>query len=120
MRDFIDMDDFLGLVDLALAEDAPTGIYNVSTGTGHSIRDIFRRVSIGVGTDPEADVPEVDPGADDVAAVVLDPAKTISAFKWRPRYSFNEIIDRMVAWYDKHGVTAIYSHLRKPDLSAGD
>lgn len=116
VRDFIDMADFLAVVDRALEDDAPTGVFNVSTGTGHTIRDIFRLVSAHVGLDPEADVPEVDPGPDDVPQVVLDPAETIRAFGWQPQYPFAEIIGRMLTWYDVHGVTAIYSHLKAPDL----
>lgn len=116
IRDFIDMSDFLSLVDKALEDDAPTGVYNVSTGTGHSIRDIFRLVSAHIGYDPDADVPEVDPGADDVQQMVLDPSETIRAFGWKPQYGFAEIISRMLSWYDVHGVTAIYSHLKAPEL----
>ena len=62
-------------------------------------------------------VDEVDPGADDVPAVVLDPSQTMAAFGWKPRYSFRETIRRMLAWYDAHGVTAIYSHLKAPARS---
>jgi len=120
VRDFIDMSDFLTLVDRALEDGAPTGIFNVSTGTGHTIRDIFRIVSEHLGRDPEADVPEVEPGPDDVAQVVLDPAETTKAFQWEPRYSFAEIIRRMLAWYDAHGVTAIYSHLKAPEVRRKD
>lgn len=120
IRDFLDMEDFFAIVDRALEEGAPTGRFNVSTGTGHTIRDIFRLVAAHVGLDPEMDVPEVDPGPDDVPAVVLDPAETIAAFGWQPRYAFPEIIARMLAWYDRHGVTAIYSHLRAPDAGARD
>lgn len=116
VRDFIDMADFLRLVDKALEQGAPTGVFNVSTGTGHTIRDIFRLVSAHLGRDPDADVPEVDPGPDDVPKVVLDPSQTIWAFGWKPQYSFAEIIGRMLSWYDTHGVTAIYSHLRAPEV----
>ncbi|MBC2775769.1 NAD-dependent epimerase/dehydratase family protein [Rhizobium sp. AQ_MP] len=116
VRDFIDMEDFLAIVDKALEQGAPTGIFNVSTGTGHTIRDIFRLVSAHVGKDPDADVPEVDPGPDDVPAVVLDPKETIAAFGWEPRHGFADIIARMLSWYDSHGVTAIFSHLKSPDF----
>ena len=37
-RDFLDMSDFLAAVDVAMADDAPNGIFNVSSGSGHSIR----------------------------------------------------------------------------------
>lgn len=114
VRDFVDMDDFFSIVDLALAEGAPTGVFNVSTGAGHTIKEIFDIVVDHLGVKLDAPVPEVDPGADDVPAVVLDASATTAAFGWRPRYDFAQTIRRMLAWYDMHGVTAIYSHLKAP------
>lgn len=119
VRDFVDMDDFFAMMDLAMAEDAPTGCFNVSTGTGHAIREIFDIVVDHLGIRLDAAVPEVEPGPDDVQAVVLDPSETIAAFGWRPRHSFDQTIRRMLAWYDRHGVTAIYSHLRAPPSATG-
>lgn len=112
VRDFIDMDDFFAVMDIVLRDDAPSGIFNVSTGTGHTIKEIFDIVVEHLGITLKEPVPEVDPGADDVPAVVLDPSHTIAALNWRPRYAFKETIQRMLAWYDQHGVTAIYSHLK--------
>ncbi len=114
VRDFLDMEDFFGIVDRALEADAPQGVFNVSTGTGHTIKEIFDLVAAHVGVTLDEPVPEVDPGPDDVPSVVLDPAATEAAFGWRARYTFRETIARMLAWYDVHGVTAIYSHLRAP------
>jgi UDP-glucose 4-epimerase len=115
VRDFVDMEDFFSMMDLAMAPGAPTGVFNVSTGTGHSIREIFDIVAEHLGVTLDQPVPEVDPGPDDVPAVVLDPSATIAAFGWRPRYDFAQTIRRMLAWYDQHGVTAIYSHLKAPE-----
>ena len=114
MRDFIDMDDFFSVMDLAMKPGAPTGVFNVSTGTGHSIKEIFDIVVDHLKIDLKEPVPEIEPGADDVPAVVLDPSKTITAFGWKPQYTFAQTIRRMLSWYDQHGVTAIYSHLRTP------
>lgn len=114
VRDFLDMDDFFTLMDLALADDAPTGIFNVSTGTGHTIKEIFEIVADHLGIMPAAPVPEVEPGPDDIPAVVLDPSRTIAAFHWSPRHTFEQTIRRMLAWYDQYGVTAIHSHLQAP------
>ncbi len=114
VRDFVDMEDFFTIVDAVLRPDAPSGVYNVSTGTGHTIKEIFDLVVEHLGVVLRDPVPEVDPGADDVPAVVLDPSGTMEAFGWRPRYAFREIILRMLTWYDRHGVTAIYSHLADP------
>lgn len=113
-RDFLDMDDFFSVMDLAMADDAPSGIFNVSTGTGHWIREIFDIVADHVGVKPSEPVPEVDPGPDDVPAVVLDPSATFTTLGWRPRYGFEETLRRVLRWYDAHGVTAIYSHLKTP------
>ena len=114
VRDFVDMDDFFSAMDLVMAEGAPTGVFNVSTGTGHTIKEIFDIVARHVGAKLDAPVPEVDPGPDDVPAVVLDPSHTMATLGWRPRYDFKATIERMLAWYDRHGVTAIYSHLKAP------
>lgn len=118
VRDFLDMDDFFAVMDLVMAEGAPTGVLNVSTGTGHTIKEIFDIVADHVGATLSQPVPEVDPGLDDVPAVVLDPSETMRRLGWKPRYAFEETIRRMLVWYDRHGVTAIYSHLRNGDANA--
>jgi UDP-glucose 4-epimerase len=118
VRDFIDMDDFFAVMDVVMAEGGPTGVFNVSTGTGHTIKDIFDIVADHVGAKLAGPVPEVDPGPDDVPAVVLDPSETMRRLGWTPRYQFEETIRRMLSWYDRHGVTAIYSHLKAPEPKA--
>jgi UDP-glucose 4-epimerase len=114
VRDFLDMDDFFSIMDLVMADGAPSGVFNVSTGTGHSIKEIFDIVVDHLKIKLKAPVPEVEPGKDDVPAVVLDPSKTIATLGWRPRYTFEQTVRRMLDWYDRHGVTAIYSHLNPP------
>lgn len=116
VRDFVDMEDFYAIMDRVMAAGAPTGIFNVSTGTGHTIKEIFDIVVDHLKVTLKEPVPEVEPGADDVPAVVLDPSRTIEAFGWRPRFGFEQMIRRTLAWYDVHGVTAIYSHLAAPKI----
>jgi UDP-glucose 4-epimerase len=108
------MDDFFAIMDLVMKEDAPTGFFNVSTGAGHTIREIFELVAAHLGVKLDAPPPDVEPGPDDVAAMVLDPTKTQQILGWRAKHDFKAIIERMLAWYDRHGVTAIFSHLRAP------
>lgn len=113
IRDFLDMADFLGLMDIIKNRPTVNGIFNVSTGIGISIKEIFEEVAsyLGMpGTKPEK---VVDPGMDDIAAVVLDSSKTIDTFQWNPKFGFKETINRMLQWYDKHGVTDVYSHLKE-------
>ena len=49
VRDFLDMSDFFAVVDIAMAEDAPTGIFNVASGLAHSIKEIYDIVRQHVG-----------------------------------------------------------------------
>src|SRR5205823_6247223 len=101
---------FIDVMDLMLREDAPTGVFNISTGSGHSIKEVFEAVAAYLHVDQMAPVPVV-PGADDISAVVLDPAHTFSLLGWRARIGFSETIRRVLSWYDEHGVSATYSHL---------
>jgi len=113
VRDFLDMSDFLSLMELSLAADAPTGVFNVSTGEGHTIEEIFRLVAQHLGK-PDAEPVAINPpGPDDVAQVVLDPSVTEAQYGWRAEISFADTISRMLHWYDKNGVTDIYSHLQE-------
>lgn len=114
MRDFLDMEDFFSVMDIVLADDAPMGVFNVSTGEGKSIKQVFDAVAAYLDIKPEGDVPIVPPGDDDVPEVVLDPSKAERELGWRAKVGFQETIERMLAWYDAHGVSAIYSHLDAP------
>lgn len=114
VRDFLDLSDFLSLMDLVLADDAPTGVFNVSTGEGRSIKDVFDVVADYLGVELAEPVPVVPPGADDVPAVVLDPSHTQAALGWTARVSFEDSVRRTLQWYDKYGVGAIFSHLAEP------
>ena len=111
VRDFLDMDDFLALMQVVLQDDAPTGVFNVSTGEGHTIAEVFEIVAECLGIRPSEPIPIVPPNADDVPAVVLDPSRTREAFGWTAKAGLSEAISRMVRWYDANGVAEIHSHL---------
>jgi nucleoside-diphosphate-sugar epimerase len=119
VRDFLDMSDFVALMDLAVAADVPTGVYNVATGEGHSIKEVFDTVSAYLEIESAAPVPIVPVGDDDVREVVLDPSATERAFGWRAQVGFTDTIRRQLQWYDRHGVSDVYSHLTAPRVSDG-
>jgi nucleoside-diphosphate-sugar epimerase len=110
-RDFLDMSDFLGAVDLLMKDDAPSGIFNVSSGEGHSIREVYDAVRSYLKLPPDPNVKIVPVGDDDVPSVVPDPSRTRSVLGWSAKVSFAETMTRMLSWYDAHGVSDIYSHL---------
>ncbi len=117
-RDFLDMSDFLAFMDIAIKDDAPTGIFNISSGEAHSIKEIFDLVAeyLGLGA---IDVPVVPPANDDVPVVSLDASETFKVFGWKAKVSFADTINRQLAWYDQYGVTDVFSHLQAPNLTQG-
>jgi UDP-glucose 4-epimerase len=110
-RDFLDMSDFVAFMDIAMRVDAPTGIFNLSSGEAHSIKEIFNLVADYLKLPPQ-DVPVVPAAADDVPVVSLDATDTLREFGWKTHFSFAEAIRRQLAWYDQHGVTDVFSHLK--------
>lgn len=114
VRDFLDMRDFLAFMDLAIREEAPTGIYNLGPGVGHSIKDVLLAVAAALNIAPPSPIDVRPVGADDVETVILDPAATQAAFKWKHAIPFEDAIARMVRWYDRYGVSAIHTHLKPP------
>lgn len=113
VRDFLDMSDFLSLMDIVINKNDEVGAYNVSTGKGNTIKDIFEVVRQYLNL-PEIAVPIVPVGEDDVPAVVLDPSKTEEVFGWQAEMPFLKIIQKQLAWYEQHGISDIYSHLSDP------
>lgn len=117
VRDFLDMQDFLDLMDTLLKGDAK-GVFNVSTGEGHSIKEIFDEVVAYLGISLKEPVPIVPPGADDVKAMVLDPSRTTAVLGWKARIGFKDTIRRQLDWYRKYGVSDVHSHLAAPKAGA--
>jgi UDP-glucose 4-epimerase len=112
-RDFLDMADFLAFMDLAVQDGAPTGVFNLASGEAHSIKEIFdlacAHLNLGV-----REVPVVPVGADDVPVVALDPSQTLAAFGWRAQIPFAQTVRRQFEWYDRHGVSDVFTHLKAP------
>jgi UDP-glucose 4-epimerase len=110
-RDFLDMSDFLSFMDIAIQSGAHTGVYNVSSGEAHSIKEIFDIVSHHLKLE-KIDVPITPALDDDVPIVVLDPIKTNIDFAWRAKVNFVETIERQLEWYDQYGISDVFSHLK--------
>lgn len=111
-RDFLDMSDFLSFMDIAIEDHAPVGIFNVSTGEAHTIKEIFDLVVDHLGLEPR-EVPTVPVGSDDVSDVSLDPTETTINFGWRAKKTFTETIINQLLWYDNYGVSDVFSHLKQ-------
>lgn len=112
-RDFLDIKDFFSLMDVLIEKQDHTGTYNVSTGIGTSIHDIFASVCKYLSIE-KPEVPIMEVGEDDVKSVVLDPSLTKKTFDWEAKITLDEIVSNQLKWYDEYGVNDVYSHLQKP------
>ena len=112
-RDFLDMSDFLAFMDLAINKNASTGLFNISSGEAHSIKEIFDIVSRYLAL-PITDVPITPVGSDDVPIVSLDASDTFRVFGWKAKVGFEDTINRQLDWYKTYGITDVYSHLKVP------
>ncbi len=110
IRDFLDFSDFMDFIELIFEKDFQ-GIFNLSTGKGNSIKEIYELVCDHFNIkDKKIEVREIN--KDDIKEVVLDPQE---AFKvgWKPKFTFEQIIKRQLKWYDNNSIDEIYSHLKK-------
>ena len=114
VRDFLDVEDFLNLFDLILEKTEISGIYNVSSGKGTRIGDLLEIITSYLKVEA---VPKlIQPAADDVAEIILDPSRIMRATGWRPRVSIEESVYRCLKSFDDAGGTGpIFSHLRSEE-----
>jgi len=97
VRDFLDVRDvadaLVALLDCGVAGET----YNVATGTGVALRDLFDRIAaiVGVSVVPEADARLMR--AADIPYLVGDPAKLTAAAGWRAALPLERTLGDLVA-----------------------
>ncbi len=88
IRDYVHVDDLAEAHILALeslAQDGPSGAFNVGTGEGHSVMEVVRAVEAATGgTVPHVVGPR---RAGDAAVLVADSGKLRRALGWAPSYT---------------------------------
>lgn len=112
VRDYLAMDDFLRLMDALVQTKTPdSSVYNVASGTGHSVREVLDEVIRVTGIEPET-VNEVEVGQDDVQRVVMDPSATTQQFGWHADQALSDVVADTIAWYESEGLGEVHSHLK--------
>ncbi len=96
VREFLHVRDVVDAYARLLVQGRPGEIYNVASGQGVSLEDLFFRLAdlIGVRPIPEAD-PELVRGGD-ILHLVGDAAKLRAATGWAPRYSLDDTLRDVV------------------------
>jgi UDP-glucose 4-epimerase len=95
-KDFLHYTDFLGALELILAR-RPTGIFNLSAGESHSVKEVISLVEKHTGRRvPLQSQPAV---TWDVHDSLLDNSRLIAATGWRVKVNLDEGIRRAAAGY---------------------
>jgi UDP-glucose 4-epimerase len=97
-RDFIYVGDVANAVYLATISPI-SGVFNVGTGTGLSLRDILSQISKVVGIEPS--VSWLASRSFDVPRIVLDSTKLMDATNWKCGTSLHEGIAITAEWLRK-------------------
>lgn len=115
-RDQTYVDDLIDLLMLGIGGTG-SGPYNVSKGSDRPVKDMLDLIIDAMGVELDYEV-EVKPRPeDDAATLLLDPAKTIEDFGWKPTIEMEEGIPKTVEWYDEHGIgEETYTHLKDEEL----
>jgi GDP-4-dehydro-6-deoxy-D-mannose reductase len=95
-RDILDVRDVAAAYVALLAGGASGETYNVATGTGITLSDLFDRLAaiVGVAAIPEADPELVRPS--DLPYLVGDSAKLRTAVRWSPRHDLDQTLRDLV------------------------
>jgi UDP-glucose-4-epimerase GalE len=104
LRDYIHVSDLadahVRALD-ALARGAASAVYNVGTGTPHSVRAIIDTVSRVVGQPVQWEPAARRPG--DPAALYASSARIQQALGWRPRFAdIHTIVEHAWRWHASH------------------
>jgi UDP-glucose 4-epimerase len=96
LRDYLYITDFIDAVRRLLPYKGAQRIFNVSSGEGHSVRDILEILRDQLGGLPE--VRHVPSRGFDVPANILDSSLLRNEVSWEPRFKLEEGVARVIQW----------------------
>ena len=96
VRDFLDVRDVVAAYVALLARGLPGELYNVASGTGVKLAELFARLAAIIGVDaiPEVDAELVRPA--DIPYLVGDAGKLRAATLWRPAFTLEQTLRDLV------------------------
>ncbi len=110
-RDYVYVGD-LAKVVVRAADGVGSGTYHFSSGRDVAIQEVYDQVvkSMKLNDYP---VPEMKPLLpDDAPSILLDPSRTFADYGRIEFTPLSTLVDRAVAYYDKHGTQGEYTHLK--------
>ncbi|WP_297471182.1 dTDP-glucose 4,6-dehydratase [Thermococcus sp.] len=98
VRDWLYVEDHVRAIEAVLLKGEPREVYNISAGEEKTNIEVVKTILKLLGKDESLiEFVEDRPGHD--LRYSLDSWKITRDLKWRPRYSFEEGIEKTVGWY---------------------
>ncbi len=110
-RDFLFVKDMVPLILQALEGVGRRGAYHIASGRDYSILQLYQSVCSALNLSSEG-VEIRERLADDAPTIYLDPTQTESDFNWKATTPLEESVKAAVSWYQTHGVSQAYTHLK--------
>jgi UDP-glucose 4-epimerase len=111
-RDFIYVDDLIDLVELCIDGKGEGGVYHASSGSDHSIAELFDATVAALELDPAPEVEVRERNPDDAFTILLDPSRTVREFGWTPKTPLRNGVARAVDYYREFGIEETFTHLK--------
>lgn len=97
VRDYVHVEDIARAHIMAISSDVPTGVYNLGSNTGTSVRQIIDCAAEVTGKKPN--IVQVEPRAGDPATLTASASRFTSICPdWR-KYSLNDMVQHAWNWY---------------------
>lgn len=103
IRDYVHTSDLASAHLLAIQATQPDTreVFNIGTGTGHSVLEVIQAAERVVGKSIPYDVVARRPG--DPPALVADPKKLKTRLGWQPKYTnINDVVATAWTWHQSH------------------
>jgi UDP-glucose 4-epimerase len=98
VRDYVHLSDLSRAIELALAARGPFDVFNIGSGTAHSVEDVLRLMEEVVGA-PLTVHTERSEAADDLPSwVVLDVGKARAELGWVAEIDLRAGLQRLISW----------------------
>lgn len=105
VRDFMDVRDVVKIYRLLLDKTEQSGVFNVCSGKGYSVKELFEVCCEKIGVSLLYKENEGLLRKQDIATLVGDERKLQSIIDWAPRYLLPETIDTMIDQLTNTGET---------------
>ncbi len=110
LREMVFIDDLVDAVEKVVATPDAVGKFDFCSGHAEPILRLYWAVADAMNHTKQPLL--ADPAPDDTVQMKLDPKPAQRMFGWRPGVSLEEGVAAAVDWYERHGVSSTYTHLR--------